>query len=430
MVVKRKPPAAKSAPDANSSSAPVLLAGGLSAALVTLACAFGATRAVGELPQPGSDAATEPSCNMRTLDLRALGSLQALAEHLTHEQHEPVLIRHAFAPSSDFAEKHGEVEVEVLDMTEGEGGGFDWVASASTPMDHRYYLTGQRRSVRSLRMRVADYAKAMRNGSATRESYCFDDVRESTLLGEASEVGAFSELNDRLLLLRHAPAHWSGELLHEALWAGELRGALRGSAFLAMGVDESGGAFHQHLDALVVQLVGAKRWYISKHGRFHPPLTDDEVNHGLAAQIAAKLTPDDYWTCVQAAGELMWIPEGLVHTVLNMGGESSGAGFSAGISLQDAVLPTYDPLMRAARNGRADAIRWLLGKGGMAFDGARETALDESTPLHVAARFGHAEAARTLRELHVPIKAVDSNGRTALQWAEELGFEDVASVLR
>ena len=53
----------------------------------------------------------------------------------------------------------------------------------------------------------------------------------------------------------------------------------------------------------------------------------------------------------------------------------------------------------------------------------------KQTALHVAALYGHYEAAEALLHCGCDVMALDSNGKTAAKLAESKGYEDIAKLL-
>lgn len=51
------------------------------------------------------------------------------------------------------------------------------------------------------------------------------------------------------------------------------------------------------------------------------------------------------------------------------------------------------------------------------------------TPLHRAARWGHTACIQALLDARSDFTAVDSNGKTAMQWAQQKGFQDGCAML-
>jgi uncharacterized protein len=84
-------------------------------------------------------------------------------------------------------------------------------------------------------------------------------------------------------------------------------------------------------------------------------------------------------------------------------------------------------LLRAAREGHADAVKELVKTPGIDVN-----AVDESgnTALIEAARFGHDEVARALLAAGASTNVRDKNGKTPLMLAIAGGHEEVVIALR
>ena len=413
----------------------------------------------------------EAPCTLATVDAQGL-TLDQLAARLRSSR-EPVLIRHAmdvseWALRSDVLAAHSALNVTVT-MAGEQSGAYQW-AQRPEASDVQFIVGGQGAEVRIVRFGMSELAEAMRNGSVGHDSYCFDDVQRTSL--ESALPEPLVALNDWLLVARHGPKWWSDEERAELVASPRLRGAIHGGAFLAMGVNGSGGSLHAHTDALLGLLLGRKRWIVAKGERAHargssrssrltPRQEGSYRARALVAELEARgsLTAsastadghdDAYWQCVQEAGELVWMPEGLSHTVLNV-------GETIGVSLQTTDMP-YDLLSRATFNGHVDGIAWLLERGGMPVNarvreelrgaggaiqmGADNTALhtaawaghgaavvstlvehgaslslrngDGLLPLHVAAAEGHPSAVRALLAAGAILDEPDAQSRTAL----------------
>ena len=376
----------------------------------------------------GKEEEAVSTCDMRTIDATNLPA-PVLAKMLQTVR-EPVLVRGALGelwPLHDqFVERFGGVGVEVTHVGPT---GFGW-ARPVPKNDHRYLLGGQMADARLASLTIAELNTAIANGTATEDTYCFHDVVDEVPLMDA--LASLTHLNDHLLVQRHAPKHWDAKTRRSFLGSAELRNAVRGGAYLTMGAHHSGGPFHTHTDALLGAISGRKRWFVSRNGS-HVALTDEEFRHGRARQVLPKLEAHQYWSCVQEAGELLWVPEGLSHTVLNQGNDAT-----VGVSMQSTLLP-YSFLHRAAANGDALAIEWLLTAGGMSVDAPNQYALRVwtqelkrgvgETALHVAAANGHAFAVATLLYLNATVDALDEHKSTPLHYASRAGHAHAVEAL-
>ncbi|KAF5643137.1 ZDHHC-type palmitoyltransferase 6 [Fusarium sp. NRRL 52700] len=92
------------------------------------------------------------------------------------------------------------------------------------------------------------------------------------------------------------------------------------------------------------------------------------------------------------------------------------------------IITASEPLYYASSFGLTDLVKSLLTSEGVDVDarGGRY----KSSALHVACYRGHAEIARQLLECGADINLRDSDGRTALFWAEKLGRSDIVDLLQ
>ena len=351
-------------------------------------------------------------CNVRTVDAADAGWPDVLQKLATSTVLEPVLIKNAINASGweddEQLARYGGQLLEVVHT----GAGFEWAPLLSRK-DIRFRLTGQAEDTRLLRLSLRAFTEALRNGSATADSYCFHDLFGTTLLTDRALI-ELTDLDEKLLISRHGPSAWVASTRQRA--GSVLRGKLHGSAYLTFGADRSGGAFHSHTDALLGLLRGTKRWHISRRGN-HPTLSRSEAEHGRARHIESKLRPAHYWQCEQRPGEAMWMPQELSHTVLNH-------GESLGVTMQEGVVP-YHLLARAAYRGHAEGIAFLLSEaGGMQPDEdippvqvGRSSRADGGTALHFAAKGGSADGVRALLEGGASVDSRDMTGKTPLHVA-------------
>lgn len=164
----------------------------------------------------------------------------------------------------------------------------------------------------------------------------------------------------------------SGSILRSS--SGTTRGAGGGSSRLdnegwrdhlaiSIGSDLQGLTFHHHREAWNVVIFGTKRWILWDHARWKNNdtlqfrTTRDWTNDGMhvsGAEWIRRLYPEPERTyeirhhghdCVQHAGQMMFVPRGWMHMVVNIGDTVSvvsevGLGMGEGRKPEDF---TYDP---------------------------------------------------------------------------------------
>lgn len=297
-------------------------------------------------------------------------------------------------------------------------------------------------------MPLSEYADSLRHGRLPDTSYVFADVSHSTM---AEEVEGLRELFGQAIG-RQLPAHGieDARKLIDSLPAA----AFGGIAHLAMGGDGSGGGFHTHGDTLAVCLVGTKRWFIRRPGV--PQATRRgarEFYRSINATASGRRRlSDGYWHCTQGAGDVVYVPPDLEHSVVNHGESLAvamqfytqfsllhaavanrhltaiGALLDAGALIDARSSTGATPLHVCCMSGDTHTLKRLLDAGAsvMAMDAAG------GTPLHVAAQHGHAAAARALVRHGAPLDAVDGSGKgvTPLHVAAYYGHAEVARLLR
>ncbi|SCO12213.1 uncharacterized protein FFB20_13963 [Fusarium fujikuroi] len=94
---------------------------------------------------------------------------------------------------------------------------------------------------------------------------------------------------------------------------------------------------------------------------------------------------------------------------------------------KDTITAT-EPLYYASSFGLADLVKSLLTSEGVDVD-ARGGRF-KSSALHAACYRGHVEIARQLLECGADVNLRDSDGRTALFWAEKLGRSDIVDLFQ
>lgn len=112
------------------------------------------------------------------------------------------------------------------------------------------------------------------------------------------------------------------------------------------------------------------------------------------------------------------------HTVINLDDATLG------VSMQSVTLP-YSLLHRAAANGDATTVEWLLTTGGVDINLRNHHALriagrelrrgHGETALHIAAAFGRQEVVRLLLLHNAPVNALDEHKDTPLHLASKNG---------
>jgi ankyrin repeat protein len=100
-----------------------------------------------------------------------------------------------------------------------------------------------------------------------------------------------------------------------------------------------------------------------------------------------------------------------------------------GASLEDIRGRSGTPLQRAVRCNKIDLIRYLIELGAKVNAGYY-SAFPGATPLHIAAREGHVEGIRVLKESGADLEKLDSDKRTALHVAAMYGRVAAARELK
>lgn len=261
---------------------------------------------------------------------------------------------------------------------------------------------------------LADYSAGLRSGSYSAREYVFNQVENSSM------ASAMPELRD---LFSHVACLQRGDYCELA------PAAALGTTNLAYGGDGSSNGWHAHGTALNGLLSGEKLW-------------------GVRNLSAGKA-----WTCWQAVGDLVWVPDGLEHAVLaNRGVEvlalatqfvrpgmpalaqATFAGLAAEVrALLEAGSAADQPdghgsraLHAAANEGRAEIAAMLLAAGAS----PAKVGPSEVPPLHLASHRGHAGVVRLLLEAGAPVDATRQvDGSTALHSAAATGRAEVVRAL-
>ena len=195
---------------------------------------------------------------------------------------------------------------------------------------------------------------------------------------------------------------------------------------------------------------GAKHWFLQDPGTDWPgnfmPACQD-FNTDLAA------APPSVKQCVQLPGELIFLPDSTWHATCNLATWSSAAGgqnFVAGLDgdLAEVVRAAWDgdisrltalkaagasltaaykgayALHFATRNGQLETVRYLVETAGAdvnQVDLSESSELEQPSkywtfkavrPIHIAARFGHAEIVAFLLKAGADAESRDAVGRT------------------
>ena len=89
---------------------------------------------------------------------------------------------------------------------------------------------------------------------------------------------------------------------------------LRKAAQFIMGPEASGAPMHFHVEAFNAAIVGRKRWFLV------PPAKNFWSRKPAAAWFADnyKAVRKPVFECVQGPGDIMYVPEGYGHAVLNL----------------------------------------------------------------------------------------------------------------
>ena len=94
----------------------------------------------------------------------------------------------------------------------------------------------------------------------------------------------------------------------------------------------------------------------------------------------------------------------------------------------EAIYEPQENLRRFARYGNATKLKELLSSGELLNINCR-TGVLRTTPLHLAAEYGHKDVVKILLEAEAIVEKVDTYGWTPLQRALSNGHNDVVKVL-
>jgi hypothetical protein len=97
-----------------------------------------------------------------------------------------------------------------------------------------------------------------------------------------------------------------------------------------------------------------------------------------------------------------------------------------GIQVDEFTPTGYCPIHLAAMNGHTNCLQVLKGFG----SNISQQTIDQQTPLHLAASRGFIESCRWLISNRANLKAVDSNGRTPEDIAEEYGHKNCVKLIK
>ena len=94
-----------------------------------------------------------------------------------------------------------------------------------------------------------------------------------------------------------------------------------------MGGAGSGSPIHWHNDAVNYAVHGSKLWtllppshaiYSRRHASFDAAQTNESLGASIAGKTGADIAPAPALRCVQRAGDLIFVPDGWGHGVLNL----------------------------------------------------------------------------------------------------------------
>ena len=268
----------------------------------------------------------------------------------------PLVVRGAVAPSPSwererFLAAHGDVELGVS----------TGVAVATRGPS----------SPEVQRMPLREFATRLRDGSLPKDAYSFCDVGGTSLEGAAPFV---AELFERLATHELPPKLREEVRQPSHGLPGRVRLAFGGAKGLS-----DGNAFHNHGPAVNLLLAGRKRWFFLRDGERYPTC-------GTRRWLERQPKGARLWACTQEVGDVVYVPAGVGHAVLN-------DGECVALAAQLDQLTFRDALHVAAAAGRAATVRALLDSG--AWEAEATNGIGE-TPRQMAAERGHAEVVELL----------------------------------
>jgi hypothetical protein len=231
---------------------------------------------------------------------------------------------------------------------------------------------------------------------------------------------------------------------------------------LGMGGTGSGTPWHDHSTAINVLFAGRKRWLIRpRRATSHKGLAFSSPRdllervlpsshfQSLWKQVAVE--SGGGWECTQSAGEAVFLPHEVIHTIVNLGetvaaaiqglNDPPGAPWSEGLSALSRVVRHLGErgddqdgaLLRELLDELEDSDDAISG-GKIdvnARDGKDKLGIDVGygTALHQAARADYASAIALLAARGADINAKSTDGKTPLAVAKDGGHQEAAAAL-
>ena len=262
---------------------------------------------------------------------------------------------------------------------------------------------------------LREYLQAVHNGTLPRDAYVFHDLAGPDLRPLADRLRDVADMFRSCSITR---THGLRALKSLPPRAGS--GRLR----LALGAAGSGNTWHMHGDALNLVLGGQKRWWLYNRSTYQARRAVQNAPHWLPtpdwlAQATAHNEPMPTWHCTQRAGELIFVPGGIPHAVLNVDGDALAVAVQH--DAEGAGL-----LHLAARDGDVETAKALLVQAAMDVD-ARDTA--GRTALYEAADRGHLDVVEALLGAGADPTLAERNGMTPAFRAAARGDQKAAKLL-